>query len=56
MANLLPSLVQELLVRGSSFNPETDIPDLKGKVVAITGGMSSLHHLSLLPTLTQSAH
>ncbi len=24
---------------GPSFNPDTDIPDLSGKVVLVTGGM-----------------
>lgn len=28
---------------GYSFNPERDINDLSGKVVFITGGMSSIH-------------
>src|SRR5271168_807733 len=27
-----------LLNRGVSFNPETDIPDLSGKVIFLTGG------------------
>jgi hypothetical protein len=26
-------------VGGVSFNPETDIPDLSGKVILVTGGM-----------------
>lgn len=42
---------------GPSFSPDTDIPDLSGKVVLVTGGMKNANSsdiLSHLPTLQET--
>ena len=39
---LLPQLD---MFGGISFNPDTDIPDLSGKIILVTGGKSSSGHM-----------
>lgn len=38
--NILPYNIQEMFGAKVTFNPDTDIPDLTGKVAIVTGGMA----------------
>lgn len=41
---------------GKSFTPSTDIPDLSGKVILVTGGNTGLGKESILQVLTPGGY
>ena len=43
----LPAAIPDMIFGKKSFNPDTDVPDLKGKVFLVTGGMCSVHYRQL---------